>query len=73
MGRFRIFEFIKQIIINMNEIKEKRLEAGLTQEQLARLADVTTVTVNRAEKKGDMKLSTYRKIMTALENAIKSN
>lgn len=73
MGRFRIFELIKQIIINMNEIKEKRLEAGLTQEQLARLADVTTVTVNRAEKKGDMKLSTYRKIMTALENAIKSN
>lgn len=57
----------------MNEIKEKRLEAGLTQEQLARLADVTTVTVNRAEKKGDMKLSTYRKIMKALENAIKSN
>jgi predicted transcriptional regulator len=57
----------------MNEIKEKRLEAGLTQEQLARLADVTTVTVNRAEKKGDMKLSTYRKIMQALTNATKSN
>jgi transcriptional regulator with XRE-family HTH domain len=52
----------------MNEIKVLRLEKGLTQEQLARLANLTTVTVNRAEKKGEMKLSTYKKIMDALNN-----
>lgn len=52
----------------MNEIKVKRLEKGLTQEQLARLANLTTVTINRAEKKGEMKLSTYKKIMQALDN-----
>lgn len=52
----------------MNEIKVKRLEKGLTQEQLARLANLTTVTINRAERKGDMKLSTYNKIMQALNN-----
>jgi transcriptional regulator with XRE-family HTH domain len=52
----------------MNEIKVLRLEKGLTQEQLARIANLTTVTINRAEKKGEMKLSTYKKIMEALNN-----
>jgi transcriptional regulator with XRE-family HTH domain len=52
----------------MNEIKVLRLEKGLTQEQLARIANLTTVTINRAEKKGEMKLSTYKKIMDALNN-----
>lgn len=52
----------------MKEIKMLRVEKGLTQEQLAQLCGVTTVTINRAERKGNMRHSTYIKIMEVLKN-----
>lgn len=52
----------------MKEIKMLRVEKGLTQEQLAQLCGVTTVTINRAERKGNMRHSTYVKIMEILKN-----
>lgn len=52
----------------MKEIKMLRVEKGLTQEQLAKLCGVTTVTINRAERKGNMRHSTYVKIMEVLKN-----
>lgn len=52
----------------MNEIKRLRIEKGLTQEQLAVKAGVTTVTINRAEKRDNMRYSTYKKIMSVLKD-----
>ena len=48
------------------EIKELRKRKGLTQERLASLSGVTTVTVNRAEKSGKMRQSTYIKLLNTL-------
>lgn len=50
----------------MKEIKELRKRKGLTQERLASLSGVTTVTVNRAEKSGKMRQSTYIKLLNTL-------
>ena len=56
--------FIK--LKTMKEIKELRKRKGLTQERLASLSGVTTVTVNRAEKSGKMRQSTYIKLLNTL-------
>ena len=42
----------------MDNIKELRLQKGLTQEQLAKITGLSFVTINRAEKTGKMRLST---------------
>lgn len=52
----------------MKEIRDLRKKKGLTQERLAALSGVTTVTVNRAEKSGKMRQSTYIKLLTILNN-----
>jgi predicted transcriptional regulator len=56
--------FIKQI--TMKEIRELRKQKGITQEKLAYLSGVTTVTVNRAENSGKMRQSTYIKLVNTL-------
>lgn len=53
-------------IHNMKEIRDLRKKKGLTQERLASLSGVTTVTVNRAEKSGKMRQSTYIKLLNTL-------
>lgn len=50
----------------MKEIRDLRKKKGLTQEKLASLSGVTTVTVNRAEKSGKMRQSTYIKLINTL-------
>lgn len=50
----------------MKEIKELRKRKGITQEKLASLSGVTTVTVNRAENSGKMRQSTYLKLLNTL-------
>ena len=55
-----------QKYITMKELRELRKKKGLTQEKLAYLSGVTTVTVNRAEKSGKMRQSTYIKLLTIL-------
>ena len=56
----------KSKIIAMKEIKELRKRKGITQEKLASLSGVTTVTVNRAENSGKMRQSTYLKLLNTL-------
>lgn len=51
----------------MEKIKELRQEKKLTQEQLAKMTGLSFVTINRAEKTGKMRLSTYQKIVNALK------
>ena len=60
-----IFDFTSKIH-NMKEIRDLRKKKGLTQERLASLSGVTTVTVNRAEKSGKMRQSTYIKLLNTL-------
>jgi DNA-binding XRE family transcriptional regulator len=50
----------------MKEIRELRKQKGITQEKLAYLSGVTTVTVNRAENSGKMRQSTYLKLVNTL-------
>jgi transcriptional regulator with XRE-family HTH domain len=50
----------------MKDIKDLRKRKGITQEKLASLSGVTTVTVNRAEMKGKMRQSTYIKLLNTL-------
>lgn len=50
------------------DIKQLRKEKGLTQMKLAELTGLSFVTINRAERKGVMRLSTYEKIITTLQN-----
>lgn len=52
----------------MKSIKELRISAGLTQEKLANLTGLTTVTINRIEKTGNMRLATYNKIIELLKS-----
>lgn len=52
--------------ITMKEIRELRKQKGITQEKLAYLSGVTTVTVNRAENSGKMRQSTYIKLVNTL-------
>lgn len=52
----------------MESIKELRIKAGLTQEKLAALTGLTTVTINRIEKSGNMRLSTYNRIINLLKS-----
>jgi transcriptional regulator with XRE-family HTH domain len=56
----------KQKQIAMKEIRELRKQKGITQEKLAYLSGVTTVTVNRAENSGKMRQSTYIKLVNTL-------
>jgi DNA-binding XRE family transcriptional regulator len=58
--------FIKSKFKTMKEIRDLRKKKGLTQEKLASLSGVTTVTVNRAEKSGKMRQSTYIKLLNTL-------
>ncbi len=50
----------------MKEIRELRQKKGITQEKLASMSGVTTVTVNRAENSGKMRQSTYLKLLHTL-------
>jgi transcriptional regulator with XRE-family HTH domain len=52
----------------MEAIKDLRKEKKITQEQLAKITGLSFVTINRAEKTGKMRLSTYQKIVNALKN-----
>jgi transcriptional regulator with XRE-family HTH domain len=52
----------------MDNIKELRLQKGFTQEQVAKLTGLSFVTINRAEKTGKMRLSTYIKIINILKS-----
>jgi transcriptional regulator with XRE-family HTH domain len=52
----------------MESIKELRKEKNVTQEALAKMTGLSFVTINRAEKTGKMRLSTYQKIVNALKN-----
>lgn len=49
-------------------IRKLRKEKGLTQEQLARLTNLTTVTINRVERFGTTRQSTISKIKNVLQN-----
>ena len=51
----------------MENLKELRKAKGLTQENLAKLTGLSFVTINRAEKTGKMRLSTYQRIVTELK------
>ena len=51
----------------MENLKELRKAKGITQEHLAKLTGLSFVTINRAEKTGKMRLSTYLKIITELK------
>jgi transcriptional regulator with XRE-family HTH domain len=51
----------------MQNIRDLRIEKGLTQEKLAQLTGFTTVTINRAEKTGKMRVSTYFTIINKLK------
>ena len=50
----------------MLRIRELRQERHLSQEQLARIADVTTKTIARAETDGSVTVRTLRRIAEAL-------
>jgi hypothetical protein len=50
------------------DIRQLRKEKKLTQMKLAELTGLSFVTINRAEKKGVMRLSTYEKIVSTLQN-----
>ena len=52
----------------MENIKQLRQEKGITQEALAKMTGLSFVTINRAEKTGKMRLSTYMKIINSLKN-----
>jgi len=52
----------------METIKDLRKEKKITQEKLAKITGLSFVTINRAEKTGKMRLSTYQKIVNALKN-----
>jgi len=52
----------------MKEIRELRKQKGITQEKLASMSGITTVTVNRAENSGKMRQSTYLKLLNTLNN-----
>lgn len=49
-------------------IRKLRKDKGLTQEQLARLTNLTTVTINRVERYGTTRQSTLSKIKNILQN-----
>lgn len=52
--------------MEIQDIKQLRLEKGLTQEKLARLCNLTTATVNKAENRKNIRLSTYITIISKL-------
>lgn len=52
----------------MESIKELRKAKNLTQEKVAQISGFTTVTINRAERSGKMRLSTYYKIIQAIKD-----
>jgi len=63
-----IYLLYKSKIIAMKEIRDLRKQKGITQERLASLSGVTTVTVNRAENSGKMRQSTYLKLLNTLNS-----
>ena len=55
-------------------IRQARQEAGLTQEELARLIDTKKTAISRLENHaGDIKLSTIRKVARALGKDVELN
>ena len=55
-------------------IRQARKEAGLTQEELARLIDTKKTAISRLENRaGDIKLSTLRKVAHALGKKLELN
>jgi len=63
-----IYLLYKSKIKAMKEIRDLRKQKGITQERLASLSGVTTVTVNRAENSGKMRQSTYLKLLNTLNS-----
>lgn len=53
---------------HMKEIRELRKKKGISQEKLASISGVTTVTVNRAENSGKVRQSTYLKLINTLNS-----
>jgi DNA-binding XRE family transcriptional regulator len=51
-------------------LKECRAQKGLTQEELARLTNVSVSTIAKAEKKNSCNLETAKKIAEILEKTI---
>lgn len=51
-------------------LKDARLEKKLTQEELARLADLSVSTIAKAERKNSCNLETAKKISDILEKSI---
>lgn len=49
------------------ELKKRRLEKKMTQMQVATQSGLSLVTINKAEKTGKMRLSTYYKILNVLK------
>lgn len=58
--------FYKTKTNHMKEIRELRKKKGISQEKLASISGVTTVTVNRAENSGKVRQSTYLKLINTL-------
>lgn len=50
------------------EIKRLRAESGLSREKLAQMCGLTSMTIYRAETKGNITLTNYFKIINTLKN-----
>lgn len=55
------------------EIKKLRTERGLSREKLAHMAGVTSMTIYRAETKGNITYNNYMKILNTLKNETVTN
>jgi transcriptional regulator with XRE-family HTH domain len=64
--RLRIEAEAEELIRRDVALRDLRRELGLTQRQLAALMDCGQDDVSRAEHRGDMKLSTLRRIVHAM-------
>ena len=51
------------------EIKRLRAESGLSREKLAQMCGLTSMTIYRAETKGNITVTNYLKILNTLKNA----
>jgi len=51
------------------EIKKLRAESGLSREKLAQMCGLTSMTIYRAETKGNITVTNYLKILNTLKNA----
>ena len=51
------------------EIKQLRAKSGLSREKLAQMCGLTSMTIYRAETKGNITVTNYLKILNTLKNA----